>query len=250
MANPAALMPPLLAARRFIDHPLVIGLIFLGGLAVFIYLAYQLNKFVEARRVRGEHKRGDAIASALSGHGLVLTYYKSGQHAALLQQFEYGQRGEAGTRMVWNLMESPAGAVPMLRMMDYGYVAWNGQRRVVRGATVALVEHTGLALPHFHLTKEEQWEWVQKLTKTQDIDFAEHPAFSKMYHLRGGDEAAIRALFTPQIREALERHPGLTIEGHGSQLLIFREGDVPEPKQRPGFLDEVRQVAQLFVRQT
>jgi hypothetical protein len=67
-----------------------------------------------------------------------------------------------------------------------------------------------------------------------------------MYHLRGEDEAAIRALFQPPILAALEQHPGLTIEGNGSQLFIFREGDVLDPEKWPAFFDEARQIARLF----
>jgi hypothetical protein len=190
--------------------------------------------------------RGFEVGVALRDQGMTLALSRSGSLVALLQPFKLGQRGETGSRMVRSLVESSAESEQLIWMMDYSYWASDGSRRRLWDQTVVLIERADVDLPHFHLSKETMFQWAEKLFKQQEIDFLEHPRFSKLFQLKGEDESAVRALFTLKVREGLEQHPGLTIEGGGSQLLVFRDNVVVPPDKWPAFLDEARQVAQLF----
>ena len=60
------------------------------------------------------------------------------------------------------------------------------------------------SLPQFLLTPEGFWARVAAYFGGQDIDFADSPEFSSAYRLRGSDEPAVRALFTPARRQVFE----------------------------------------------
>jgi hypothetical protein len=231
----------LLVATRQRTKPFVFLSIVLGILAVLIYATYRVRKYLSGVRMRREMRRTVQIGVALRDHGMtVVASTPFATRLALLQPFELGQRGETDTQMVRHFMESSPDSKQMIWMMDYSYVKGNGERRRALAQTVVLIEHADLDLPHFYLSKELPFQWLEKLAKAQDIDFEEHPKFNKLFRLMGEDEAAVRALFTMRNRDGLERHPGLTIEGRGSQLLIFREWTVLAPDKWPEFLEEAR----------
>ena len=165
---------------------------------------------------------------------------------ALLQSFEIGQSGIEETRKVWGLMETPPDSSAMIRMMNYSFVCLNGYRPKNYDQTLVLIGDRDLALPHFLLAKKQIFHWFEKLFKVPTLIVPEQGPFNKMYQLKGEDEIAVRALFTPQVCTALEEHAGLTIEGNDQQLLIFREGIVLDPVEWPAFRDEARGVAKLF----
>jgi hypothetical protein len=177
-----------------------------------------------------------------------LTPTNSSAHAdvALLESFEIGQSGIEKTRRIGGLTESNGGSAYKTRMMNYSFVCFNGLRPKSYDQTVVLIEERNFALPHFVLTTRKIFQWFEKLFRVPTITFPEQAAFNKIYQLKAEDEIAVRALFNPKARSALEQHPGLTIEGHDQRLLIFREGIVLDRAEWPVFLSEARQLAQLF----
>lgn len=190
--------------------------------------------------------RQNEIDRTLKPQGLTPTQSASNADVALLQAFEIGQSGIEETRRVWDVMESDGNGADKTRMMNYSFVCFNGLRPKSYDQTVVLVERSDLALPHFVLTTRKIFQWLEKLFRVPTIAFPEQATFDKMYQLKGEDEVALRALFSPQVCIALERHPGLTIEGHGPQLLIFRETIVLDRAEWPVFLSETRQLAQCL----
>jgi hypothetical protein len=85
-----------------------------------------------------------------------------------------------------------------------------------------------LRLPHFRLHPEVPlFHDVAKAFGMQDINFENHPDFSRRYLLRGEDEAKIRLRFHPSFLNFLEQHPPCYAEGFGPQLVIWR--DYPPP---------------------
>lgn len=188
------------------------------------------------------------IDRKLTLDGLTPTHTPASTSVALLHAFEIGQSGIEETRRVWDLMESPAESTDITRMMNYSFVCFNGLRPKSYDQTVVLIERRDLSLPHFLLTKKQISHWLDKLFRVPTIAFPERLTFNKMYHLKGEDEIAVRAVFNPQVCTALDQHPGLTIEGRGPQLLIFREKIVLDSVEWPAFLDEARTLAELFRR--
>ena len=220
-----------------------------AGLAVLYYVGRFFSRIVDARRQRANMRRSYDILKALHNLGFTLKARRSRVDAGLLQAFEIGQRGEPEKRGVMDLTEFTSANGSTIQMMDYVYMV----RQSISDPlfdypqTVVLIEHPDLSLPHFHLTREVMFHWAKKLWRVKDIDFAEHPKFSEMFHVRGEDETAVRALLTPQIRSALEQHPGLTIEGLVTQIVIFREKVLLPADKWPGFLAEATEIGQLFL---
>jgi hypothetical protein len=188
------------------------------------------------------------IERTLTAHGLMPTQDPASVNVALLQAFEIGRSGIEETRRVWDVMESDGNSADKTRMMNYSFVCFNGLRPKSYDQTVVLIESSDSALPHFLLTKKRIFQRLENLFKVPVLIFPEQATFNKLYQLKGEDEIAIRAVFNPQVCTVLEQHPGLTIEGRGPQLLIFREKVVLDPGEWPTFLDEARALAGLFRR--
>jgi len=116
-----------------------------------------------------------------------------------------------------------------IAIFDYSWKA-SRRRRRERGYyfSVFWAYCEDLRLPHFRLHPEVPlFHDVAKAFGMQDINFENHPDFSRRYLLRGEDEAKIRLRFHPSFLNFLEQHPPCYAEGFGPQLVIWR--DYPPP---------------------
>src|SRR2546423_9040182 len=153
--------------------------------------------------------RQNEIDRNLTLHGLTPTHRPTDANVALLQSFEIGQSGIEETRRVWDVMESDGNGADKTRMMNYSFVCFNGLRPKSYDQTVVLIERSDLTLPHFMLTKKQILHWLEKLLRGPTITFPERATFDKIYQLKAEEEIAVRTLFEPRVRTALEQHPGL-----------------------------------------
>jgi len=97
-------------------------------------------------------------------------------------------------------------------------------------------------LPVFVLDKEDFKSSLYHWAGFDDINFLDHPTFSKRFHLSGNNEAAIRKLFTPTLIFFFESHPIFHLESNGSHLLIKgkdRLSGIPEVKIILAFAQEL-----------
>lgn len=233
----------ILVATRPRSNPWIVPLVALAILAGFACLTYLCVKFIGRIQARRDFRRSFEIAKALRPHGMKVAVGSEAALLALLQPFELSTRSDS--RRVGLFMEPAPESDEMICMMDYSYFYGSSGHKSWWTLTAALVE-CGVDLPHFILSKELPFEWLQKLRKLQDFDFPEHPKFNKLFRLVGEDEAAVRGLFSAAVRDELEKHPGLTIEARGSQLLFFRELKVLAPAEWPEFRKEALGLARLF----
>jgi MFS superfamily sulfate permease-like transporter len=97
--------------------------------------------------------------------------------------------------------------------------------------TVVHVSDLEVHLPDFALEPEGLFTKFSELTFGKDIDFADHPDFSKKYYLRSNHEAETRKFFTNAILSFLETHDDLHIESHRNKLLIYKCRDIVEPNE-------------------
>jgi len=72
----------------------------------------------------------------------------------------------------------------------------------------------------FVLDKEDFKSTLYQWAGFDDINFTNHPDFSKRFNLRGNDRVAIRKLFHSELIYFFESHPIFHIESNGSHLLI------------------------------
>jgi hypothetical protein len=102
-----------------------------------------------------------------------------------------------------------------------------------------------VSLPHFTLVPAATY--LFRIGRTaEDIDFPEDKAFSKACILTGSDQAALRALFTPELRTALAAVPGLYLAAQARDVFWWREGRLPGPDGFEAFLTDGDHVLKLF----
>jgi hypothetical protein len=111
---------------------------------------------------------------------------------------------------------------------------------------VVLWHLSGRVLPTFTLTPGGFWQQVGAKLGLQDIDFDADPSFSQAYWLRGRDEPAIRALFTPAVRRFLAAHPGQRVAASGPYLAWWVEGGLPNADALDAFLERGDAVHRAF----
>jgi hypothetical protein len=116
-----------------------------------------------------------------------------------------------------------------LAMLDFGYGRESGRHE----ETVACLQAPRLAVPDFALRPERTIDRLIPMIGRGDIDFDGYPTFSHRYFLRGNDEAAVRALFTPQRLGAFEGVEPCAVAGAGRRLIYFE----PDHLIWPGALD-------------
>ncbi len=120
------------------------------------------------------------------------------------------------------------------------------------GQTVAWLYRPGTQLPEFAVTADSVWEKLntdilELFSRPSDIDFNSHPTFSKNYRLCGDDEGAIRRLFTADVLNFYEQHPGLCTEVAGNKLLYYHAGKQIDPADIQVFLKEAFRLLELIL---
>ncbi len=97
--------------------------------------------------------------------------------------------------------------------------------------TVLQISELDFTIPDFALEPEGLWSKLFEGVSGKDIDFNEHPEFSKMYYLRGDDELAVRNFFSGPVIKFLESHDEMHIECHKNRLLVFKKRDLMTPEE-------------------
>jgi hypothetical protein len=87
------------------------------------------------------------------------------------------------------------------------------------------------SIPDLALEPEALWTKFSELSFGRDIDFPEHPGFSKKYYLRGDNESAIRNFFNADLIQFLDTHEGLHIESHRNKILIYARRNELVPQE-------------------
>jgi len=158
--------------------------------------------------------------------------------------------------VISNILEAVRGEEMVLTMFDYEYThAIESILETISdqdstqsyNQTVVRMQSPLLRLPYFDLFPETIFATLGKMFGGSDINFDETEEFSRKYILRGGDERALRALFTPQLREFLERLGNLTIQGADDVLFLYRWTRLTKPKDLPAAIEENKQLFALFL---
>jgi len=84
--------------------------------------------------------------------------------------------------------------------------------------------HTLKPIPSFTLDKEGIFEYILDFAGYTDIDFDEHPDFSRRFYLAGKNEEKIRDFFKDELILFLESNKQYHIEANKNGLLIIGKG--------------------------
>ena len=149
-----------------------------------------------------------------------------------------------GSRRFRNVMTGTQGNY-QVSLFDYSYTVSAGESSSTYRQTVAAIIQDR-PLPRFELRPEGFLDRIADTFVRRDIDFESHPEFSKRYVLRGEDETAIRAMFTPVLLSLFEMFPPEKkwhLEASGSTLLAYQAAVTVPPQEIRAFLDEACSLA-------
>ncbi len=106
-----------------------------------------------------------------------------------------------------------------------------------------------MSLPRFTLVPAS--DYLFRIGRDpKGVDFPEDTAFSKAYVLTGDDQAAIRALFTPELRASMTATKGQFVAARAADVFWWQERRLPAADGFDAFLNEGNQVLDLIARRT
>jgi hypothetical protein len=146
-----------------------------------------------------------------------------------------------------NIVEVAQADELRMTLFDHVYTVGYGKSSQQYKQTVSRMQSSVLNLPSFILFPETFFSKIGKLFGGADINFPEAPQFSKKYILRGPDEAAVRALFTPALLQFFERQERpLTIDAAGDTLFAHRTSKRAKPEELEAYVAEGKQILANF----
>lgn len=131
-------------------------------------------------------------------------------------------------------------------LFEYEYTVGYGKSQHTTHQTIARMQSPVLKLPSFLLFPETIFSKIAVVFGQTDVNFEDSPEFSDRYILRGMGEAALRAIFSPALRKALEPLDHLTIEGADDVLFIFRTDRRIKPEDLATRIEEDKKILALF----
>jgi len=189
-----------------------------------------------------QQRRSKAYVAFAAANGYQYVFKRPGQEAAYVNVLPMFNQGHSRT---WQHELSGAFNGLAFTAFEYVYIIGYGKNQTVHRQAMIKWESAGASLPQFTLGPEGFFARIGQALGWPDIDFSDDEAFSRSYVLKGSDEAAVRALFTPELRAQLSSEPGQHVAGMGKILLWWRNGSLPGPESFGAFLtagDRVRQV--------
>ena len=229
--------------RNWIEDNLVLFLVLVHGTWITLVVGGLLiAKAVVRRR---EEKRTNGLRAGAGE--LELTFLEDGDEAlaerlAGLPLFDIG-RGRTLKNLI--VADTPDGQVALF---DYVYITGRGKQKRVRRQTVAAVQSADLRLPDFHLRPERTLDAVGSLLGLQDIDFDDHPGFSKAFVLKSLSEQETRDFLDQGLLDFFVSRPDISFEAAQGVFVYFRRWKRVEPQvgEMKGFLGEGYSVLQAL----
>jgi hypothetical protein len=157
-----------------------------------------------------------------------------------LKRFELFRQGSSPK--LRNLMTSPTGEIRAV-LFEFAYTVSSGKSSHTVTQTVFYATSDELRLPSFSLRPENFFHRVAGVFGYQDINFERRPEFSRLFLLRGENEAGVRQSFHDGVLEFFEGHAGCCAAGMGREFLFWRPGKRLEPADLEPFIAEGLDIA-------
>lgn len=205
----------------FVVLAIVVALVLVGGGVLFA-------RHLERKRTEGFQK----VAKELG-----LGYYATGERTLLARVGHFQLFSQGDPRLLTNMLHGETNNVEMA-IFDYQYTVRKGKNRHTHCQSVIYFRSPSLNLPYFSLRPEGFFDRIANVVGYQDIDFDMHPQFSKMYVLRGREEAAIREFFVDDLLSGLESQPMINCDAGGEQIVFYRPSIRIKPEEVRSFMEE------------
>lgn len=136
-----------------------------------------------------------------------------------------------------------------IAIFDYRYVTGHGKSRRVLRQTVMSVDSTSLVHPVFNLRPEGFWSKMGSVFGGQDIDFVEHPGFSKKYVLNGESEEEVRIYMDTILLDFFAVQDNICCEAREGTILYYHRHTrvAPDAEQLQKFMEAGRGVFEELV---
>ena len=123
-------------------------------------------------------------------------------------------------------------------LFDYRFTSGSGKNSSTYNQTVVAFKVGHGQLPDFTCKPEHFFHKFADMFGYEDINFPEHPNFSKKYRLNGDNEAAVRKIFNNEVIEQLEQSgaKAWSVDGAGEWLVIHRARTIVKPEDCSQFL--------------
>jgi hypothetical protein len=197
----------------------IVAIVIVGSLAVVAGIILIVRHF--------EKKRTEALNVVAAEIGLGFSATQDDNLLARMQVFSLFNKGHS--RKMRNVMKAE-GESTTLAIFDYQYTTGSGKHQHCHSQTVVSVESDSLCLPRFTLWPEGLLSKLGAMVGAQDIDFDEHPEFSKSFVLKGDDESAIRDFLDIEKLEFFAERKGAYMETAADRFVYFR-GKRRKPEQ-------------------
>ena len=189
---------------------------------------------------KAEKKRRAELAQTASEMGL--EYFEEGWDGFLdpFAEVKLFNRGRA--RRTRNVIQGQTDDVS-IRLFEYFYTTGSGKNRRTHVQSVACLQAPELEIASFALRPQSAvFDAIGKKFGGQDIDFEDHPEFSRMFVLQGANEPAIRDQFTAPVLDFFVGQQGIWLEGIPGGLVFFRRNKRVPPSSMRNFLSEAYKV--------
>ncbi len=142
-----------------------------------------------------------------------------------------------------------AEGVMYVAVMRYTKAGESGSLTSVEQTAVVVHDHR-FDLPEFTVSPKLSGlaGWVQRLVGMRDISFSDSPEFSRRYHLFGWKEAAVRGLFTKELRSSFEAQARWSARGGREWIALFQDRFVCESLNLHEFIDQALVLLAEFQR--
>jgi hypothetical protein len=217
---------------RLLSNPLVM-------IGIFVLLAIVATLLASAAAKR----RTEALGRVAETLGFNLTTQASVGSVPGFTALPLASRGKS--QAVHNLLTGRIDGHD-LRVFDFKYVTGSGKHRQTHRQSVVGVTLPAARLPPFTLQPESIWNKIGALFGSRDINFENHPEFSRRYHLRADMEEAVRAVFQDPVLHHFETMDGVSLEANGNTFILYRQDRVLEPERLGDALHEAVGVARTL----
>jgi len=196
------------------------GFFFLVGAAFLAFIGYYVFQGWM------EQKRADAYQQFCAKRGFHYEATRPGaekQYALVVTIFTRGYSHRWRDEISGHFDSIPFTA------FEYLYTVSSGRSSVTHKVAMIHWQTPGLDLPRFTLAPEAFFDHLGEFFGAQDINFADDQAFSRIYVVKGTDEAAVRGLLTTSVLQALGAKPLQFVAGAATELFWWQKGRLPPP---------------------
>lgn len=170
-------------------------------------------------------KRTEAMQEFAANIGLDFQAEENTEVLSRLQSFNLFNQGRS--RKMRNVIVGETD-LARIAIFDYRYTTGSGKNTTTHHRTVVSMEADALDVPSFTLRPESFFDAVGSALGFQDIDFDEHPRFSKMFVLKGDSEEVIREFFDKDLLDFFAGKKGIYFEVHRGAFIYYRGSEKPE----------------------